>query len=451
MTSSLSEPISSDIASRMDALPLTRLHVLAAAICAIGFGIDLAEISLGNALSAVFSAPPYGLAPLRLAWVLSGVYVGAVIGAPLAAWVSGRRGLGRALGWLLLWLAITSWLVALGSNATWLGAFRALSGIALGAYPPLMIAYLTEIAPPGLRGRLIFFTCAAAYLVPPAAVLTIRWLTPLTPLGIDAWRWPFVVGGGCALGAAMGFRFLPESPRWLGANRTMATADSACREFEQSPALQRGAGAHLNTTGRESTGAARWLPQRKLRRPLLFVASMYSLHPWGTSAFPLLTGPVLLERGVKLTDTLLYIAMGAVGPAIGTLLGGVWVDRLDRRVALVGCATLMLVCAIIFFSAHAPVGLLFAVVMFGVGVALYTPAMTVYGAELFPTRSRTRSTATAWAFNRIASALVPVLLLPLLHAEGPLTLSVIVCVALTASALLVTVCGPPGATSASLE
>ena len=451
MTSETSEPPSSDVAARMNALPLTRLHVLAAMICAVGFGIDLAEISLGNALSAVFSAAPYRLSPLPLAWILSGVYVGAVIGAPLVARVSERCGLGRALQWLLLWLAMTSWLVAAGSNAAGLGTFRALSGIALGAYPPLMIAYLTEIAPPRLRGRLIFFTCAVAYLAPPIAVLVIRGLTPLTPLGIEGWRWPFIAGGVCALAAAMGFKLIPESPRWLLAQRALTTADAACRKFERSPALHRGAHVHRESPPHGSMERKPLLPRRHLKRPLPFIASLYVLHPWATAAFPLLTGPVLLERGLKLTDTLLLIAMGAVGPAVGTWLGGLWVDRLDRRVTLLGCAALMLLCVILFFGAHLSAGLLLAVMLFGVGVALYTPAMTLYGAELLPTRSRTRTTANAWAFNRLAAALVPILLLPLLHAAGPLALCAIVCAALTASALLVSLLGPAGATAAAVQ
>jgi MFS transporter, putative metabolite:H+ symporter len=83
----------STILERLDSTPLTVLHAFAALLCAVGFGIDLMEISVGNALSAVFSAPPYALSPRSLAWLLSSVYVGAVIGAPLLGWAADRNGL----------------------------------------------------------------------------------------------------------------------------------------------------------------------------------------------------------------------------------------------------------------------------------------------------------------------------------------------------------------------
>ena len=438
----------SRVAARLDGLQLTKMHVLCASICAVGFGIDLAQSSLGNALSAVFSAAPYRLAPLPLAWVLSSVYVGAVIGTPLVGWAAARWGLRRMLQWLLLWLAVTSLLVASGSDAGWLGASRLLAGVALGAYPPLMIAYLTEIGPPATRGSLVFLACAVAYLVPPGAVFMIRWLTPLAPLEIEGWRWPFIVTGFCALGAAAAFAYIPESPRWLLTKRLVDAAVSACDRFERSRILRRGSRERpLGIKSREKTVR---LPDRQLRRPFLFVSGMYFLHPWATSAFPLLTGPVLLDRGIGLTDTLLYIGFATLGPTVGTLCMGLFVDRFDRRATLLACALLMLISIVTFFVAQSVIGLLFGLVAFGVGVALYSPAMTLYGAELFPTRSRTASTAAAWALNRLASALVPVLLLPLLKTQGPPVLAVVVCMALIGSGVLVTF-GPAGAAGSPVE
>lgn len=439
----------SSIGDRLERLPLTWMHVLAASICAIGFAMDLAEISLGNALAAVFSAPPYKLAPLPLAWVLSGVYVGAVIGSSLLGWVAQRSGLKRTLRWLLLWLALSSWLVAGAADPAWLGACRLLSGLALGAYPPLMIAYLTEIAPPRDRGTLIFLACAVAYLMPPAAVFMIRWLTPIAPFGVAGWRWPFLVSGLFALAAGAAFGRLPESPHWLRARRDVDAAERAIQTFERSGVLRLPRGEIEG--GPRQYPHERRLPDRKLERPLLFVSGMYSLHPWATIAFPLLTGPVLLARGMGLTHTLVYIGAAALGPAIGTLCAGLFVDRLDRRGVLIGCAALMLASVVVFFAASSGVLLLSAVVAFGIGVALYSPAMTLYGAELLPTRTRASGTASAWALNRVASVLVPVLLLPLLHTHGPLALSFVVCAALIASALLIGLLGPVGAAGTAVE
>jgi MFS transporter, putative metabolite:H+ symporter len=449
--SGLTESAVTGIAARLERLPLTWMHVLAASVCAVGFGMDLAEVSLGNALSAVFSAPPYRLASLPLAWVLSGVYAGAVIGSALLGWVAQRSGLKRTLQWALLWLAASSWLVAGAADPAWLGAFRLLSGLALGAYPPLMIAYLTEIAPRKDRGTLIFLACAVAYLVPPAAVFMIRWLTPIEPFGIEGWRWPFLFSGLFALAAGAAFALLPESPHWLRARGSVAAADSAIRAFERSGIL-RLSRAESKLEGRSRhRGTERRLPGRKLQHPFPFVSGIYFLHPWATIAFPLLTGPVLLARGMGLTNTLLYVGAAAVGPAVGTLCAGLFVDRLDRRAVLIGCAALMLAAVITFFAARSPVLLLSAVVAFGIGVALYSPAMTLYGAELFPTRSRASTTASAWALNRVASVLVPVLLLPVLHTHGPLALSFVVGAALVASALLIGLLGPAGAAGIAVE
>lgn len=451
MPSELAETVPSRVAARLDGLPLTKMHVLSAAICAVGFGIDLAEISLGNALSAVFSAAPYRLAPMPLAWVLSSVYVGAVIGTPAVGWAAARWGLRRMLQWMLLWLAVTSLLVAFASDANWLGVFRLLSGVALGAYPPLMIAYLTEIGPPATRGTLIFLACAVAYLVPPGAVFMIRWLTPLAPLGVEGWRWPFIASGVCAVAAAAAFTYIPESPRWLLTKHLVDAASSACDRLARSRILRRGSSESPPALERPGRQKALRLPDRQLRHPFLFVSGMYFLHPWATSAFPLLTGPVLLDRGIGLTDTLLYIGVATLGPTVGTLCTGLFVDRFDRRATLLACAMLMLVSIVTFFAAQSAVWLLFGVVAFGVGVALYSPAMTMYGAELFPTRSRTAATSAAWALNRLASALVPVALLPLLKTQGLSVLGVVVCMALLGSGLLVGAFGPAGAAGSPVK
>src|SRR5271168_31192 len=222
---------------RLDSSPLKLVHGLVALLCAVGFGIDLLEISVTNGLSAVFSAPPHSLSPTVLSWLLASVYIGAVIGTPIIGRIADRKGVQAALTGCLLWLGLMSLLAFTQSKPLGFSVFRLLSGIALGAYPPLMIAYLTAIAPAAYRGLMIFWVCSLAYLAPPFGIFIVSWLTPLHPFDIAGWRWPFAFGGLAALIASFGFMWLPESPRWLLMLGRTEAAEQICLSIERSRRL----------------------------------------------------------------------------------------------------------------------------------------------------------------------------------------------------------------------
>ena len=227
-----------DIAGRLDALPVTPLHAAVVLLCALGFLFDVAEAALSNALSAVFSAPPHAVASYQLSLLLGSVFAGGAIGAPLLGWFADRKGRRLSLMVSLLILAVTSTLAAWSPDVTWLTFFRVLSGLALGAYPPLMVAYLSDLMPPGRRGMLIMICGAIGFLGAPAVVFLIRWLTPLMPLGLDGWRWALAIGAVGSLVTGVLMRWLPESPRWLVTVGRDVEAEAVCRRFEGSAGLK---------------------------------------------------------------------------------------------------------------------------------------------------------------------------------------------------------------------
>src|SRR5271156_6352500 len=151
-------PRQSTISAKLDAQPVTRLHILIAFVVAIAFSLDLVEVAMGNALSTIFSAK-YNLSARELSAFLASVYIGAVFGAPLFGWAADHLGVRKTLTGVLLWLSLSSVLVATASSSFGLTGSRFLSGLALGAYPPLMIAYLSEITPTRQRGFTIFLVC----------------------------------------------------------------------------------------------------------------------------------------------------------------------------------------------------------------------------------------------------------------------------------------------------
>lgn len=376
-------------------------------LCSLGFGLAQTELQLGGALSTIFSAPPYSLDSHRLAWLLGAVYAGGCICTPLLGRAADRYGVGRLLRWTVLWLGATSALAGLRDDPAWLSVFRLLMGISLGAYPPLVIAYLTSIAPEGQRGRWVFWACGLSYIAAPVSLFALRSLTAWHPGGLAGWRWLSFGIGLVAMITGYLFRSLPEP------GRTQAKDPG----FSQRAALS-------------------MLIRTPLRRTFALVALLYFLYPWGTAAFVVVTGPVLLQRGFTVSSALWYVAFATVWPVVGTLAAAWVVDRISRQTAIVACCVTMLIAALCFVTGDSAFSTSAALVAFGVAQALYPAVLTTFGAESFPHDIRATATSTAWALNRVASLLVPWAMLPLLKSSSPLSVGMCVAGALILSAAL---------------
>ncbi|WP_322404651.1 MFS transporter [Massilia luteola] len=423
------------IAERLDHAPFTRLHAFAIALCALGFGFDLLEMMLGSALAAVFSSPPHTAAPGQLSLLLSSVFAGAAVGAPLSGWVADRHGRRFTLSGLLLLLCVGSFGAAFSSNIGGVTMWRCVSGLALGGFPPLVITYLTDLLPAGRRGPFMMVTIGIATLGPTAGIFLVRALTPLQPLGLEAWRWGFIAGASGSGLAGILFLLLPESPRWLAARLRMGAADLACLRFERARPL-------LRVVPPAYAAATTDVAARNRSWPL--AAALSFLSPWSTVAFPLLSGAILAQKGFKVADTLLYVGLSTFGPLVGNLLIATVIDRIGRRTAMVACSTGMLAAGTLFVMSTAPVPLIVSSFAFTLLVSMQLSFLNLYLSEQFPTETRGRAVAGAWAMNRIGAALGPLLLIPLLHAEGANTMFAVIAATLLAGVILL-VFAPSGA------
>jgi putative MFS transporter len=270
-------------------------------------------------------------------------------------------------------------------------------------------------------------TIGFATLGPAAGIFLVRALTPLQPLGLEAWRWGFLFGGTGSALAGLLFLLLPESPRWLAARLRMADADRACLRFERSPALL-AASVPAQAAAKADTG----VPKRSW--PL--AAALSFLSPWSTVAFPLLSGAVLAQKGFKVTDTLLFVGLSTFGPFFGNVLVATVIDRLGRRTAMIACSLGMLAAGSVFVASGTAALLIASGFAFTLLVSMQLSFLNLYVSELFPTASRGRAVAGAWAVNRVGAALGPVLLLPLLHGKGAYTMFAVIASSLLAGVVL---------------
>lgn len=433
---------------RLDQAPLTRLHAVVLALCGLAFAFDLMEIAFGGALAAIFSAPPYALSPGQLSWLLSGVYIGAIAGTATMGGLADRHGRRRVLSWLLVLLALTSVLAALSRDALELTLARAASGLALGAFPPLMVVLLTDLLPARRRGPAILLVCGLAYLGAPAGIFLMRYLGPIQPLGVEAWRWVFWLGAaGSAVLAAALWRWVPESPRWLLARGRVDEAEAVVARFERSPVLLRALPTlPVPLPEARAPGGDGMVRHLRGRRGFALLATLYFLAAWSTVAFPLLSGAVMLEKGLRLSDTLLYVGLATFGPCLGGLLTAGFADALERRTALAGCALLILAAMAAFMLSDHGAVIALAGLLVTLAASIYVPLLNLYGAEVAEGGSRGQVVTGSWAFNRIGAALSPLLLLPLLKGQGAMAMFGVMALSLCLS-LLVLAVAPRGQAS----
>ncbi|WP_462418771.1 sugar porter family MFS transporter [Kytococcus sp. Marseille-QA3725] len=210
--------------------------VMLALVAALGgflFGYDSAVINGGvNAIQE-----RYGLSSSMIGFVVAIALLGAMVGAWFAGALADRIGRTRAM----VVAAVLFTLSAVGSYLTFspwdLMVWRTLGGAGIGMASVLAPAYIAEISPAAIRGKLGSLQQLAIVIGLFAALLVDAWLAELADgaandlwFGLEAWRWmflsavvPAVVYGVLALS-------IPESPRYMVGKGQLAEAGRLLRD-----------------------------------------------------------------------------------------------------------------------------------------------------------------------------------------------------------------------------
>ncbi|MEU5993750.1 sugar porter family MFS transporter [Spirillospora sp. NPDC047418] len=236
MTTSGSQPRPSDGrepdgGERDGAAHATATAVLLAGAAALGgflFGYDSSVIN--GAVDAIKAE--FGLSGFTVGLVVSSALLGCAVGAWFAGPIGDRIGRVRVMLIASALFVISSVGSALAFNAADLTAWRLVGGLAIGAASVIAPAYIAEIAPASLRGRLgslqqmaivlgIFAALVIDYVI---ARVSDGGASGTFPWGGDAWRWMFASATVPALLYGVIALTIPESPRYLVKKRRTAEA-----------------------------------------------------------------------------------------------------------------------------------------------------------------------------------------------------------------------------------
>ena len=385
------------------------------------YGYDMGII----AAAMVFLRTAFHLSTQSQSWVVSVVLVGAMAGALTGGALAdgwGRRPTMMAGG--ILFVAGSTLAMFAPSVAVIIVA-RALLGIAVGFNSVTAPVYVSELAPPKSRGRLVglyqfTLTCGIAL-----ADLVGYWLA-----SSGSWRLMFGLGAIPALLFLLLVFGVPESPRWLlahGRNSEATTILESYAGTSGAAAILEDLRASLRTAV-ERRWSALFAPAA--RRGLIIAVGFTILQQVTGINTVIYYGPrIFALAGVASNQSAIFATFViAVMNVLATIIALVLVDRVGRKPLLywgVGGMTVSLFVLAFAFHAKDALGAslgLVAAACLSVYIVCFAcsmgPIAWILVAEVFPLRLRSRGAAAATLGSGLSNFLVSLTFLSLIEIAG---------------------------------
>ena len=211
--------------------------ILICSVATIGgflFGFDSGVINgTVTGLQQAFNSNTAGTG-FNVASMLLGCAVGAFFAGRLAD-VWGRKTLLLIASVLFV---ISAWGSGIATSSQEFVFYRILGGLAVGAASVMSPAYISEIAPAAIRGRLITINQIAIISGLFAAFVSNYWLANTAGsavnewwMGYHAWRWMFWIEIAPAALFFLALLLIPESPRYLVLSKQTSRAIEVLRKL----------------------------------------------------------------------------------------------------------------------------------------------------------------------------------------------------------------------------
>ncbi|UAA40393.1 sugar porter family MFS transporter [Paraneptunicella aestuarii] len=417
-----------------------RYVIFISAVAAIGgflFGFDSGVINgTVGALEVAFNASDIGTG-FNVASVLLGCAIGALIAGPVAD-KSGRKP-------AMLVTAVIFAISALGSGIADSSLefifYRLFGGIGVGAASVLAPAYIAEVSPARLRGRLATLQQLAIVIGLFTAFLSNFTIASISGgaqeqawMGFASWRWMFWMELIPALLFLLGVMMIPESPRYLVAHGKVELAKTVFHRIAPGSEAEQIEDVKQSLKG-----------DHKPRLRDLFIEKTSKLHPivWvgvALSVFQQFVGiNVVFYYGSELwqaagfdeSQSLLINVIGGTTNVVSTFIAIALIDKIGRKpLLLIGSVGMSVMLATLTFlfstaglneqgnlaltSGNGTLALVAAnlyIVFFGMS---WGPVVWVLLGEMFNNRIRGAALAVAasaqWLANFLVSMTFPVLL-----------------------------------------
>lgn len=371
------------------------------------FGLDTAVISgAEQAIQKLWNLDSWthGLA---VAIALYGTVIGAAFGG-IPADRLGRKPTLLLIGILFF---VSSIGAAVVNDVTSFMVFRFIGGLSIGASSVVAPVYISEIAPPKYRGRMVIsFQMNIVF-----GILIAYVSNYLLEGGDNSWRWMLGVVAIPSLAFSLLMLITPESPRWLVTKKgdeAKARSILAITEENVEAALQEIKVAAAN----DQSKVTEKLFSKKFALPLLLAFLMAFFNQVSGINAIIYYAPRIFEMtGLGKESALLSSAGIGVINLIFTITGWWLIDRYGRKVLMyigsVGYIISLSLIALAFFNESYTAVPLYVFAFIAAHAIGQGSVIWVFISEIFPTSVRASGMAwgslTHWVFAALIANFFP--------------------------------------------
>jgi len=454
----MSEVASAKIAARLDRLPPSRTIWEIIVLISLGGVFEFYDlfstgyVAPGMMKSGLFTPQSLGFFASLNAIKVAGfgtfvfsTFAGLWVGVVLFSQLPDRFGRRTVFTWSLVWYVACTTVMAFQRSGEMLNLWRFVAGVGFAVQLVTIDTYISELIPGVERGRAFSVNQFITFCVVPVVALLAWLLVPLTPLGIDGWRWVVLIGSVGAVLVWLLVQGIPESPRWLALQGRADEADAIMVAIEERVVTETGKPLPLPALAHaEEIGRGRFVevfsPQYRKRTLILSVFNMAQVI--GFYGFAAWVPTLLIARGITVTHSLEYSFIIAIANPIGPLLGTLFADRVERkRQIILGLVVMGL--AMLAFSQTSSTALLIVLgVLFTLAANVMSYAYHNYQSELYPTRIRARAIGFVYSWSRITAAFAGLAIGYFLSVGGVPAVAVFIAIAMVVGIVVIGVFGP---------
>ena len=454
----MSEVASAKIAARLDRLPPSRTIWKIIVLISLGGVFEFYDlfstgyVAPGMMKSGLFTPQSLGFFASLNAIKVAGfgtfvfsTFAGLWVGVVLFSQLPDRFGRRTVFTWSLVWYVACTTVMAFQRSGEMLNLWRFVAGVGFAVQLVTIDTYISELIPGVERGRAFSVNQFITFCVVPVVALLAWLLVPLTPLGIDGWRWVVLIGSVGAVLVWLLVQGIPESPRWLALQGRADEADAIMVAIEERVVTETGKPLPLPALAHaEEIGRGRFVevfsPQYRKRTLILSVFNMAQVI--GFYGFAAWVPTLLIARGITVTHSLEYSFIIAIANPIGPLLGTLFADRVERKRQII-CGLMVMGLAMLAFSQTSSTALLIVLgVLFTLAANVMSYAYHNYQSELYPTRIRARAIGFVYSWSRITAAFAGLAIGYFLSVGGVPAVAVFIAIAMVVGIVVIGVFGP---------